>query len=186
MRKNLRIYSVLLLITVSLLVIWSNEDSLWRETLIGLFSALILLICIEIRDFVYDRRDFGYLAGKYKRVSFSNVNKRAEVDTKYQEVANYTHSQMELVYKGQGEYEIPDIAYEEGRVRATIFLDKVNKHFGAGTYQYKKFTTATLRVDIGTYTLYVNQLDRKRLYLFHQNILPSGLSHGYEEWIKIQ
>jgi hypothetical protein len=40
-------------------------------------------------------------------------------------------------------------------------------------------------VDIGIYTFYVNELDKTRLYIFHQNILPSGLSHGYEEWRRI-
>lgn len=153
-----------------------------KDLFIGIVSSFFLLVLIEFKEIMEDKSTYGYLAGKYKRESFSNINKDAKVNTKYKEVKPYNAlPDLVMNYKGLREYEIPELHYEEGTVKATIFLDKTNKYQGLGNYQYTKTTQV---VDIGTYMVHVNELDQKRLYVFHQNVLPSGLSVGYEVWVK--
>ena len=184
--KNIKFYLIGLVVSGGIL--WfvpfgtSPYAEIIKDLLIGIVSSFLLLVFIEFREMVDDRLTYGYLSGKYKRESFHNINKDATVDTKYKEVIPYNAApDLTMNYKGLREYEIPEVHYEEGTVKATIFLDKTNKYQGLGNYQYTKTTQA---VDIGTYTLHVNELDQKRLYVFHQNILPSGLSVGYEVWVK--
>ncbi len=184
--RNIKFYLIGLIVFGGIL--WfvpfgsSPHFEMTKDLLIGIVSSFLLLVFIEFREIVNDKLTYGYLAGRYRRESFHNINKDAKVDTKYKEVIPYNAvPELTMNYKGFREYEIPQLHYEEGIVKATIFLDKTNKYQGIGNYQYTK---TTLEVDIGTYTLHVNELDKKRLYIFHQNILPSGLSVGYEVWVK--
>ena len=182
--KNIIFYLLGLAIVSWILIqmpLYFEDFVIEKDVLVGIISALLLLIVIELKDIFRDRTDYGYLRGKYKRKSFHSTDNGKTVDTKYEEVPAVP-SDLELKYKGSRRYEIPKVTYPEGNVKASIFIDTSNRKLGSGIYQYtSKFDGP---VDFGTYIMYVDELDHRILYVFHKNILPSGIAVGYEVWVK--
>lgn len=155
-----------------------------ENILLGIGSSLILLILIEVRDLNRDKKQYGYLAGKYKREERYNEDKTKIIDSKWKLVTTNDNPNLELIYKGSREYYIPQIHYDEHWIAtATIFLDATNTNRGSGIYQYTK-KADSIKVDFGEYNFFVDVIDNRRLYVFHQNYLPSGLSVGYEVWVR--
>ncbi len=186
-QRNLLFYILGFIVTVLILVNTPNScqfSEIIKDVLVGIISALLLLMAMELRDFLRDRSQYGYLDGKYKREARYNENKDKTVDTKWVIVDTRDCPDITMVYKGNREYKIPTIHYDEQWIAtATIFLDATNKKSGSGIYQYIK-KSDSFKTDFGTYQLFVDELDERRLYIFHQNYLPSGLSVGYEIFVK--
>jgi|GEM_PF-6611938 len=152
------------------------------DIVIGFISALILLILIETKAKKRDQSDFGYLAGKYKR--HIRGNEQPDPNARWKEVKNADDPNIELIYKGNRTYEIPSINYDDKwYARATIFIDATNKKYGSGVYQYH-ILSDTIPEDFGKFELFVDELNDKKIYIFHQNYLPSGRSNGYEIFIR--
>lgn len=88
-----------------------------------------------------------------------------------------------LSYKGDREYYF-EAEYLEGKVLAHFFINQTNPKIGTGHYQYisKKEQYKNTMPDIGHYEIQVDETNAKRIYLFHHNLIPSGLADGYEIW----
>jgi hypothetical protein len=185
-KRNFFLYLLILVASISLLFAfyYCQYEELFKDFLIGVVSAIILLIIIEYRDYRRDIHQLGYLKGKYKREARYNENRDKTVDTKWALVESKDDPNIELIYKGKGEYEIPRINYDvQWFAKASIFLGQSNRKYGEGTYHYS-VKADSIPVDFGTYQLFVDEFDNRRLYLFHQNYLPSGLSKGYEVFVR--
>ena len=39
--------------------------------------------------------------------------------------------------------------------------------------------------DVGYFKLQVDTLNPKRIYVYHNNLIPSGIAQGYEVWEKV-
>ena len=74
---------ILLVITVGLILVKFSSDTLASDLLIGVLSALVLLLLFEIRELILDHKRFGYLEGVYKRTAIYNENKDSNVNTKW-------------------------------------------------------------------------------------------------------
>jgi hypothetical protein len=189
--RSIKHYVILLLVPVIILVIMlcfqgcSNAISITNiivDILVGFISALILLILIELNNKRRDRADYGYLEGKYKREI--RGNEQPNPDARWRPVITADDPNIEMKYKGNRKYEIPSINYDEKwYAKASIFLDATNRKYGSGVYQYH-IKSETLLEDFGKFELFVDELDNKKIYIFHQNYLPSGRSAGYEIFVK--
>lgn len=162
-----------------------------KNILIGLISSLLLLILIEIRDLVKDSNTFGILAGKYNRIEIYQVDHDKKVDSKYiSMMGDYNREGVEtkitLQYKGEREYYF-EAEYFEGKVLAHFFINQTNLKIGKGHYQYieKKENYKNTMPDIGHHEIQIDETNPKRLYIFHHNLVPSGLADGYEIWERI-
>lgn len=159
-----------------------------KNVFIGLISSLLLLILIEIRDLVRDANTFGKLAGKYRRTEIHQVDYDKKVDSKYNSMMEAynkegVETKITLQYKGEREYYF-EAEYFEGKVLAHFFINQTNPKIGKGHYQYlsKKEKYIKTMPDIGHYEIQVDETNPKKLYLFHHNLIPSGLADGYEVW----
>lgn len=166
----------------------SQFSDIIKEILIGIVSGLILLLIFEIRNAIKDRTVYGYLKGEYKRAAIFESDLEKKSDTKYISMNSLyanVNSSIDFHYKGDGKYEV-DAEYKEGKVKAVIYLDQINRSEGKGIYEYitkhENYTTP----DIGNYTLLVDSLNYKILYIYYKNLIPNGLAEGYEIWEKIQ
>lgn len=190
-QKNIRFYIILGVVALALLLVLlclSEKITLMElmnDLLIGIFSSLVLLIFLEVRASKQDDTDYGYLAGKYKRLSRYHANDDKKVDSKWVLVdTSKDNPDIELIYKGNREYEIPKINYDiQWYAKGSITLEPSNSKRGTGVYHYTK-KHESIEADFGTYELFVDSIDPDRIYIFHQNYLPSGLSIGYEIFIK--
>src|SRR5579872_1944537 len=78
-----------LILTVSILptiLCFTQFFEILKEILIGIISAILLLLLIEIRDFKRDKKTYGYLAGDYKRINIFESNPEKTSDTKYSSI----------------------------------------------------------------------------------------------------
>jgi len=179
----------LLIVTCILLFIISHQSEYpetFKDILIGILSAVLLLLFIEIRDFVKDKKTYGYLAGEYKRLDILNSDPTATSDTKYTSMnLRYVNvdPKISFTYKGNRKYEF-EAEYEEGRKKAVIHLDSINPTEGNGVYQYLSKRLGHTLPDIGYFNLQVDTLNPSMLYIYHTNLIPNGLAQGYEIWLK--
>jgi len=152
---------------------------------IGIIAATILLILIECRELKRDKAMYGKMEGTYERIDIFNVNHKATENSKYESlVERYKniYSRIELKYLGERQYRF-EAEYEEGRKRAVVYIDQTNTEQGSGHYQYiSKKKPEGILPDIGYFRIQVDTLDPNKLYVFHKNIIPSGLAEGYETW----
>lgn len=164
----------------------SQYPEILKDVLIGIISAVLLLLFIEIRDAIKDKKNYGYLAGEYKRMDIFNADPTATSDTKYSSMSlRYANvnPQIKFNYKGNRKYEF-EADYEEGRKKAVIHLDQINPTEGNGVYQYSSKKGNHTLPDMGYFKLQVDTINPKRLYVYHNNLIPSGLAQGYEIWEK--
>jgi len=157
-----------------------------KDILIGIFSAVLLLLFIEIRDLIKDNQKFGTLSGTYKRLDILNADLSVTSDTKYKSMNERyadVNSIIQLKYKGDRKYEF-EAEYEEGSKKAIIHLDATNPTEGKGVYQYLSKKPGYRLPDIGYFQLQVDTLNPNKLYLYHNNLVPSGLAQGLEIWVK--
>lgn len=156
--------------------------SILNSLIIGIISALILALLLEDREKRKDKKIYGYLEGKYKRLARYHKNEDVSVKSRWKLKNDWDKdiAEIELVYKGNREYEIPQIHYDEQwHAKASLVLDPSNRRVGTGVYHYDR-KSDSLSADFGTYQLFVDALNQNKIYLFHQNYVPSGLSEGYE------
>ena len=180
----------IVLITASFVLFCISHQSyyseIFKDVLIGIISAVLLLLFIEVRDSIKDKKIYGFLAGEYKRMDIFNADLTATSDTKYSSLnlryANI-NPQIKFNYKGNRKYEF-EAEYEEGRKKAVIHLDQINPTEGNGVYQYSSKKGKYTLPDMGNFKLQVDSINPKRLYVYHNNLIPSGLAQGYEFWEK--
>ena len=180
----------LVLIIISIFLIWISGQpqysEILKDILIGIISAVLLLLFIEIRDYVRDKNVYGSLAGNYKRKDIFNSDPTATSDTRYTSMSlRYAtvDPNIKFIYKGNRKYQF-EAEYEEGRKKAIVHLDQINPTEGNGVYQYLSKKPGHALPDIGYFKLQVDTLDSKKLYIYHTNLIPNGLAQGYEVWIQ--
>jgi hypothetical protein len=187
--SNILWQGILLFLSTLILIKFINcckYSEILKEILIGIISAVLLLLFIEIRDLIIDRIRYGILKGKYKRVEIYNVNHKATENTKYESLQmrySNVNSIIGLKYLGEREYCF-EADYEEGSIKAIIHINQTDNKQGIGHYQYVKKEPNKIMPDLGTFHLQVDTLNANKLYIFHNNLIPSGLAEGYEVWVK--
>ncbi|HEY6504375.1 MAG TPA: hypothetical protein VIZ28_10400 [Chitinophagaceae bacterium] len=185
--RNIILLSFALLIVFFILFSagWYDKYSDTKNILIGIISSVILILIIEVRDLIRDNSIYGHLDGPYKRQDIFNIDGTKTSDTKYVSMMNDYRdvlSEIKLKYVGAREYKC-EIYYKEGITKATFFIDITNNKIATGKYQYTvKYSDKATMPDLGTFELHVDELNDKRLYVFHKNLIPSGLASGYEIW----
>ncbi len=157
------------------------------DVCVSLLTGFGLLLLLECRDYRRDIREYGQLAGVYRREDIYGVIPKADSETKYismKEAYNENPVPPEVTFRylGGRQYSV-EADYLEGKVNATVFLNETNPEEGVGTYQYD---LPERKMDIGRYLLKVDQNNPGRLILFHENLIPSGLAQGYEVLVKIK
>jgi len=156
-----------------------------KEILIGIVSAILLLLLMEIRNWVRDKKIYGYLNGEYERTGIYKSNLTTTSGTKYSALDyNGIDPRIKFHYKGNRQYQF-ESQHKEGRIKAVIFLHETNPSEGNGVYQYLTKTEGDFSTDIGHYKLVVDTVNGKHLYMYYRNLLPSGLAEGYETWKKL-
>jgi hypothetical protein len=188
-KANIIWQSIILIISGSVLGYISScsqYPEIGKDILVGIFSAILLLLFIEIRDLIKDNQKFGTLAGSYKRLDILNADMTATSDTKYKSMRDRyagVNSVIKFKYRGDRKYEF-EAEYEEGRKKAIIHLDATNPTEGKGVYQYITKKPGYKLPDIGYFQLQVDTVNPDKLYLYHNNLVPSGLAQGLEIWEK--
>lgn len=179
-----------LLISASIVLFFiscqSQYSEILKDILVGIISALLLLLFIDIRESIKDKNIYGQLTGEYKRIDIFNADPTAVSDTKYSSMnLRYANvdSKIQFNYKGNRKYEF-EADYEEGRKKAIIYLDQINPTEGSGVYQYSSKKNNYTLPDMGYFKLQVDTINPNRLYVYHNNLIPSGLAQGYEIWEK--
>jgi hypothetical protein len=165
----------------------SQFSDIIKEILIGIVSAIILLLLLEIRNAIKDRKVYGYLKGKYKRVDIFEIDSEKKSDTKYKSM-NFLYANVNSLitfhYKSDRKYEF-EVEYKEGQVKAVVYLNEINPLEGKGTYQYRHKHESCILPDMGEYFFSVDTFNPKKIYVHYKNSIPSGLAEGYEIWEKL-
>lgn len=150
----------------------------------NIFSSATVVFLIELIVFIRDWIKYSFLSGIYKRLKIFNENSKKEIDSKYDDmtpiyVEHNVDTNITLHYIGDGKYN--GYAYydkgDKGKTKIILNLDMANPMTGTGAYQYLDKEN----IDIGVLSFQVD-ISKKRLYVFHSNLLPSGLAKGYEIW----
>ena len=190
MKNRTPIIVALCLIGIAVVSLFVLRTEPWRSVAAGVLSSALVVLFIELIDARQDRRDLGFLKGKYKRVEIKNKLREPAGDCIYEDITSRYDEKgvtldLNLTYDGDGKYE-GTAHYEEGRAKVSITLDQLNPNSGAGIYQYVNKIGNHLTPDLGTYRIQVDCTDRKRIYVYFQNTLPSCLAAGYEIWERVK
>lgn len=190
MRTKNVVIIFILLITGIISFCWAKSitaiGSDTRNVLFNIFSSVIVILIIELIVLFRDWFKYSSLQGTYRRIKIFSVDEKKEADSKYVDMSqtyidNKVNPEIYLGYVGDGKYQ--GYAFydkgEKGKTKITLQRDLENTMIGTGTYQY--FDKAI--IDLGTYSFQVD-LNKKTLYIFYSNLLPSGLTKGYEIWEK--
>lgn len=178
-------YIVALFIVSVLLFCMSKAYATMVENiLLGIFGALVIFICIDFVDYLTDKKKFGKLAGFYVRIDFKLPDRSRTADSIWIKDNPFERGvEFKLNYKGNRRYEAI-VPYPDGpsRVKAVLYADPDDANLGNGSYQYLDKPIA----DFGTYNFHVDQKDPTKIYVYHKNVVPSGIAEGLEIWKKIR
>jgi hypothetical protein len=182
---------------------------------ISIFSSAVLLVIFEALLYRKDKRELGYLNGRYVRKYITQNNdeglRGSDIDPnkknnheqtanvkylphyKYHNLAFYSCDNTDwsiiLNYEFGGNYQGTAEYYKHGTgtspfdtnkpktiANINLTLNSADKITGSGSYRYEE------NEDYGTYNFQVIDREKKRLLVYYENILPSGLAEGYEIW----
>lgn len=186
-----RILFYIVLAALLLFVLWkgyTGQVEIWKEVFVGLFSSVILLIVLEVREYFVDRSRYGFLAGSYKRVEFNLTDPNKTYDTIYTPVTPFKPEILiKFDYKGGRKYEC-FVEYPEGPVKSIFFADEANPWTGIGSYEYvSKHSPLATMPDFGDTHYHGGLHDGIQfLYVTHKNVWPSGIAQGIERWERVE
>lgn len=163
-------------------MICSQQNSDKRDIFMSIGSSGIFALLVEIGFWLNDRSKFGYLKDDWERVAIYNRNSN-ESGVGYDDISDrYSNvpRDIRLTYHGDGEY-TGTATYEGGKLNFSLNMSKEKNLSGNGTYQYEMTKENSITSDIGHYSFIVDQ-NRKKIYISHENILPSGNAKGLEVW----
>lgn len=157
-----------------------------KNICLGIFGSAVFALILGLIDIASENSRLSFLKGDYTRCKITNRKDERDPDGAYEDLtprynAANIDSKISIVHNGEGEYSGTAI-YEQGKVRFTINLDRINPSVGSGTYQYVDKKPGL--PDIGTLAIQVDSSNRNILYVFYSNVIPSGLASGYEIWEK--
>ena len=184
-----REYYILILILVSILGACLpyifGEFKFTNDLSLALLSSGLFALLIEISLYVNDVWKYSFLEGKWVREKFLNRNDKTS-DSNYDDYTDnrYKNINPEIIlkYNGDGEYS-GIVHYELGRVDFVLSIRKNNLLNAFGTYQYIGIVNSQGLPDVGIFDAIIDQ-NKKRIYISHENKLPSGLARGTEIWKK--
>ncbi len=165
-------------------------NSTFENILTGAISSAILLLIIEIINYLNDKRKYGFISGIYKKVSITERipdgqdNLKRIGDSCYREISYYNLSDInyvsDLKYQYHGIYTGTVEYFGDTETKATAFvtlnLNLANKMTGMGSYKYAG------KDDFGKYDFQVDEENTRRIIVYYKNTIPSGLAEGYEIW----
>lgn len=180
---------------------------------IGIFSSEILLLLIEFINFFIDKRKYGFLKSRYFKERITQVNKNR---TRFEQVQNRTQEESEntikfingSIYHDLTYYSLESIKYFtdlkyhyhgiytgtveyydkrdevsgliiKTKAQITLTLNPANKMTGTGNFKYID------KDDFGKFEFLIDE-NTDRIIVSYVNIIPSGLSEGYEIWAKAE
>jgi hypothetical protein len=149
---------------------------------LNVFGSAFVVLLIEIVSLWRDWSKYHFLAGNYVRTEITREKDNSIGDTKYADMTPYykekdVDSKVKIKYIADGKYSA-NVYYLGSEAIVTLTLDQSNPLIGTGTYQYLKV------LDLGSYEFQVDK-DKKKIYLFYSNLLPSGTARGYEVWERV-
>ncbi|TWI95857.1 hypothetical protein JN11_04132 [Mucilaginibacter frigoritolerans] len=155
-----------------------------RDILIGLFTSSLVVLVIELMNWIYEKNKLSKLTGKYSRIKITEENLSITSGDPYKDMTRaYKEKSVNVAvtlnYRGEGEY-VGTAFYEKGKVKFTINLDRANPNNGKGVCQY---IDSGSDPDFGTYDIKVDS-DNSKIYVSYSNIMPTGRALGYEIWEK--
>jgi hypothetical protein len=173
---------IILLGSLALLPLFEQKDL--HEVFIAIFTSAAFGLLIEISVLLRDKFHLGYLSGTYRRLKFYNRNDKTTDSGYNDETTDYKQQNIneiiELSYHGQGEYR--GVAhYPRGEKKFTLNINPNNILSGSGIYQYTTKEKDNITPDIGLFSFIVD-MDRRTIYIEHENKLPSGNARGIEVW----
>lgn len=183
--KQLYMSAILIFIIVAtllLLPIFKEHDL--HSVFIAIFTSAAFGLLIELSNLFRDYFRLGYLCGKYNRIKFYNRNKNVSGIGYNDETTQYEDQNVQkeiiLKYKGQGEYQ-GYAFYPRGKKIFALTINQNNIFSGNGTYQYETKNNDSVTPDLGIFEFIVDR-DKQRIYIEHENKLPSGNAKGIEIW----
>ena len=175
-------------ISLGSLIVWKLFycNPITNNISLALFVSGLFAFLIELGNYFFDRRRFSYLIGPWKRTHFFNRNEQ-NTGTGYRDESEHYNSRVHpivnLTYHEDGEYH-GKVTYAKGEVEFIIYINKNNPLSGSGTYQYTMPKTQQEIADLGYYDFIVD-ISKSKIYISHQNKLPSGNAKGIEIWQRI-
>jgi hypothetical protein len=181
-------------------------NSTVENILTGVISSAILLLILEIINFINDKKKYGFISGKYRKVFIAQRNpngqrssvlgeefwrdenkKRIDDDSCYHELSFYDLPIKKYITKLKYQYNgiytgtVQYFGNTETKVKAfvTLNLNLANRMIGMGSYKYAR------KDDFGKYEFQVDEENTRRIIVYYKNTIPSGLAEGYEIWEKI-
>jgi hypothetical protein len=190
MRKLLILIGLVVLCILSLVcLLLLTKSTILNSLFSGIFSSSFVVLIIEITQLYIDWTEYSFLRGPYERIKIENKLDERKNDRIYEDLTKKyadlgIDTAIRLNYMGENKYE-GKIEYEEGSAEFYLNLDKVNPYSGVGTYQYKQKKQDYKMPDMGTFRIQFDTVSKNRLFVFHNNLVPSGIAAGYEIWQKV-
>ena len=168
--------------TFLLFIITCNRT--FENIALSIFTSSIFALLVETGTLFHDLYRFSFLSGKWIRKDFFNRNGEKSGIGYDNLGARYSPEKVDpniiLNYKGDGEYH-GTAFYENGRKTFIILIDKNNTLSASGIYQYDSTKSQNELPDIGRFDIIID-VDKKSMYVTHENILPNGNARGIEVW----
>ncbi len=180
-----------------------------ENILLGILSSAVLLLFVEIINWIVDRKKYGFLNGKYRKTIITQVNSNHQrssdiADTQTKETNekikflpdSYYHRldyyecdkvfyytklnyQYHGIYTGYVEYY--DGNWKEGNMKKNQARITININPANIMTGSGSYKYVNLD-DFGSYELHVDDENINRIIVNYKNTLPSGLAEGYEIW----
>jgi len=180
-------------------------NSTFENILTGIISSSLLLLIIEFINFITDKKKYGFISGKYRKIFIAERNpdgqrscvlpdefwtkdkKRIDDDSCYYELSNYGlpmekyFTKLKYQYNGIYMGTVKYFGNTETKAKAfvTLNLNLANRMTGIGSYKYAG------KDDFGKYEFQVDEENKRRIIVYYKNTIPSGLAEGYEIWGKV-
>jgi hypothetical protein len=186
-----------------------------ENILLGILSSALLLLFVEILNWIIDRKKYGYLHGKYKKTLITQVNPNGQRSSEIPE-AEKKESDRKIKFIKDSIYHRLDY-YEFNTIEYRTYLEYQYHGIYIGYVEYydhkngnwknnsfakiKAKITISLNLanrmtgfgsykysnidDFGKYEIHVDDDNSNRIIVHYKNTIPSGLSEGYEVWESI-
>lgn len=185
-----------------------------ENILLGILSSAFLLLFVEIINYVIDRRKYGFLEGKYRRVLIAGMNENGQrssliLNRQEQESGSNIKFIEDSCYHRLDYYKCDSVNYfielnyqYHGIYTGYVeYYDHKNGNWKEGKMvKIKAKITISLNLankmtgsgsykynnldDFGKYEFHVDDENTDRIIVNYKNTIPSGLAEGYEIWVR--
>ena len=187
-----------------------------ENILLGILSSSFLLLFVEIINFIIDKKKYGFLNGKYKKVLITQMNSnglrssevpdasKKEIEEKIKFIPDSCYHTLDYYDCGEVDYLTVLTYHYHGIYTGYVeYLDHIKGNWKENN-MVKIKTRVTLNInsankmtgsgsykyanrdDFGKYEFQVDEENTNRIIVNYRNTLPSGLAEGYEIWERIK